>query len=574
MADADAIIRAFQGSGDSPAAPLVGGGRTADDIIKQFETAEPPPPPPAAPVSPGIEAGAFDPTTGLPMQQEATVGTGLIKRYLDWRQQNADQLDADLASGNGAAHILMGPAAAGESGLIASLRPKGPLADAYANRLLQKATGATETPTGAAIPAAANDAAPAPGGNPLAPQAAEANPLAPAPEAPAVATPTEGPKAKLLPIRSPAAAEAEADRTIRHFAGNGNTTIDTSSAIPGSKPTLSQSIVGGNPGIAALERSVRDAFPNDFVAREAANQAARADHLVSVTGTPADLAAAEAERDAMTAKARTTAFANPQPTDPTPAIQQIDQILKSGQGQRTTVANALNDIRSKLVDAKGNLQTDPEQLYGIRQHINDIISPKAAGTASDARAAARELITVKSALDPVIEKGAPGFTDYIKQYEELSRPINGMQALQNMQLTDAQGNIQLGRLNTNINALERQQKMPGARLADSVTDEQLDALKTLRDDFRRDSKSQLGKSLGSNTVQNLGTNQALNVIGHPLVGAAGLTTAPANPVLAGAALAARYGLQKMGDRGQAMVLEALRRKLLNPDQAATSFPQP
>lgn len=572
MADADAIIRAFQGS-DSPAAPLVGSGRSADDIIKQFESAEPPPAP-VAPASPGIDANTYDPTTGLPMQQEVGVGTRAIQGYLDWRQKNAEQLDADLASGNGAAHILMGPAGAGESSLMASLRPKGPLADAYANRLLQKATGATEPPAGAAVPAAANDAAPVPGGNPLAPQAAEANPLAPAPEAPAVATPTEGPKAKLLPIRSPAAAEAEADRTIRHFAGNGNTTIDMSSAIPGSKPTLSQSIVGGNPGIAALERSVRDAFPNDFVARETANQAARADHLVSVTGTPADLAAAEAERDAMTAKARTTAFADPQPTDPTPAIQQIDQILKSGQGQRTTVANALNDIRSKLVDAKGNLQTDPEQLYGIRQHINDIISPKAAGTASDARAAARELITVKGALDPVIEKGAPGFTDYIKQYEELSKPINGMQALQNMQLTDAQGNIQLGRLNTNINALERQQKQPGARLADSVTDEQLDALKTLRDDFRRDSKSQLGKSLGSNTVQNLGTNQALNVIGHPLVGAAGLSTATANPIVGAAAMAARYGLQKMGDKGQSMVLEALRRKLLDPAQAATAFPPP
>lgn len=570
MADADAIIRAFQGSGDSPAAPLVGGGRTADDIIKQFETAEPPPPPPAAPVSPGIEAGAFDPTTGLPMQQEATVGTGLIKRYLDWRQQNADQLDADLANGNGAAHILMGPAAAGESGLIASLRPKGPLADAYANRLLQKATGATEPPAGAAVPAAANDAAPIPGGNPLAPQAAEANPLAPEP----VATPTEAPKARLLPVRTAAQADAEADRILRHFAGNGSTKINTESAIPGSQPTLSQAIEGGNPGIAALERSVRDAAPNDFVARETANQSARADHLVSVTGTPADRAAAEAERDAMTAKAKATAFANPQPTDPTPVVQQIDQILASGQGQRTAVAAALKDVRSKLINDKGVMQTDPEQLYGIRQHINDIISPKAAGTASDARQAARELMTVKASLDPVIEQGAPGFTSYIKQYEELSKPINGMQYLQNLQLTDAGGKIQLGRLNTAINGLERQQKLPGARPADSVTDDQLDQLRALRDDFRRDGKQQQGKSLGSNTAQNLGTNGVMSTLGHPLVSTLGFGSMPVTPYVSIPAMAARFGLQKMGDKGQAMVLEALRRKLLNPDQAATSFPQP
>lgn len=571
MADADAIIRAFQNS-DSPAAPLVGSGRTADDIIKQFESAEPPPAP-AAPASPGIDANAYDPTTGLPMQQEATAGTGLIQKFLDWRQQNAQQLDADLASGNGAAHILMGPAGAGESSLMASLRPKGALADAYANRLLQKATASTEPPAGAPVPAAANDAAPVAGGNPLAPQAATANPLAPPPEAPAVATPTEGPKARLLPVRTPAQADAEADRILRHFAGNGSTKLNTESAIPGSQPTLSQAIEGGNPGIAALERSMRDASPNDFVARETANQSARADHLVSVTGTPADLAAAEAERDAMTAKAKATAFANPQPTDPTPVVQTIDGILASGQGQRTAVAAALKDVRAKLIDDKGVLQTNPEQLYGIRQHINDIISPKAAGTASDARQAARELMTVKASLDPVIEQGAPGFTSYIKQYEELSKPINGMQYLQNLQLTDASGKIQLGRLNTAINGLERQQKLPGARPADSVTDDQLDQLRALRDDFRRDGKQQQGKSLGSNTAQNLGTNGVMSTLGHPLVSTLGFGSMPMTPYVSIPAMAARFGLQKMGDKGQSMVLEALRRKLLNPDQAATSFPQ-
>src|SRR5262249_55095336 len=156
------------------------------------------------------------------------------------------------------------------------------------------------------------------------------------------------PPAKFLPVRTAAQADAEADRILRHFAGNGNKTIDMTTQIPGTQPTLSQAIVGGNPGIAALERSMRDAAPNDFVARETANQSARADHLVLVTGTPADLAAAEAERDAVTAKAKAQAFSSPQPTDPTPVIQQIDAILKSGQGQRTAVAAALNDVRSKL----------------------------------------------------------------------------------------------------------------------------------------------------------------------------------------------------------------------------------
>jgi hypothetical protein len=558
--DGASIRKAYDDAQDDAPASQAG-----SDIRAAFNAAEPPEPEAQAPAIDSV-----DTNIGLPLDQQTAMAGTAVNRLLDWRQANLDRVATAVASGDSAAgNIFMGPA---------NLGVGGGMSEAYLARLTGKAL---EQPANRLAAVPANDVAPvssaspapapvAPGGNPLAPQPEAVNPLVPPPES--VATPTTAPKAKLLPIRTPAQADAEADRIIRHFAGNGNTTIDTASAIPGSKPTLSQAIVGGNPGIASLETTARDMSPNDFVARETANQQARADHLVSVIGTPADLAAAEAERDALTAKAKATAFSNPQPTDPTPAIQQIDAILKSGQGQRTTVANALKDIRSKLVDAKGNLQTDPEQLYGIRQHINDIISPKAAGTASDARAAARELMTVKDALDPVIEQGAPGFTHYIQQYESLSRPINGMQALQNMQLTDAQGNIQLGRLNTNINALERQQKLPGARLADSVTDEQLAQLKALRDDFRRDSKQQLGKSLGSPTFQKLGTNRVMETLGHPLVGGVGLTFgATTNPIIAGAGLAARYGLQKMDAKGQAMVLDALRRKLLNPDLAATSF---
>src|SRR5581483_3242965 len=312
---------------------------------------------------------------GLPLDQQTAMAETGLNAYFAWRKRNMDQLQRDIDNPDpysfaAASHILMGPANIGVGG---------GLSEAYLARLGAKAlerpanrlTAAAANGTGPAAPAPPAPAPVAPGGNALAPQPEPVNPLAP----PTVETPTEPPSAKLLPARTPEQVDAEANRILRHFAGNGNTTIDTTTAIPGTRPTLSQAIVGGNPGIAALERSMRDASPNDFVALENANQAARADHLVSITGTPADLAAAEAERDAVTAKAKAQAFANPQPTDPTPVIQTIDGILKSGQGQRTAVAAALKDVRAKLIDAKGVLQTDPEQLYGIRQHINDIISP-------------------------------------------------------------------------------------------------------------------------------------------------------------------------------------------------------
>lgn len=614
--DGASIRKAYDGSDDDGKVTPTAGA----DIRAAFDSAEPEPPPSPPPTykaplllrlaakfgdampgtqeearadlapAPNTTYGTYAPlardnTTGaIRLAMPSSVrdfGNGLLDAITPPPMGQTISPEGTLALGGITAGPLGGSLAQGTGALIAR---------AYENRLLAKATESTGAAPSALLPPPANDTAalppamPGPAAepvlvNPLAPQAApQVNQLTapatvstPAPIAPSVATPTKAPTAKFLPIRTADQADAEADRIIKHFAGTGNTAIDTSSAIPGSKPTLSQAIVGGNPGIAGLERAMRDAGPNDFVAQETANQQARADHLVSITGTPADLAAAEAERDAATAKAKTAAFANPQPTDPTPVVNQIDAILKSGQGQRSTVASALKDIRSKLIDANGVMQTDPEQLYGIRQHINDIISPKAAGTAADARAAARELMTVKASLDPVIEQGAPGFTNYIKQYEELSKPINGMQYMQNMQLTDAQGKIQLGRLNSAVNGLERQQAAPGARLADGVTDDQLGQLKALRDDFRRDAKQNQGTSFQSATVQKLGTNRVMETLGHPVVAATGALGAVTNPFVAIPAMAARYGLQKAGDRGQAMVLDALRRKLLNPEQATSAF---
>jgi hypothetical protein len=237
------------------------------------------------------------------------------------------------------------------------------------------------------------------------------------------------------------------------------------------------------------------------------------------------------------------------------------------------VNSALSQIRDKLVDPKtGALQTDPEQLYGIRQAINDMISPKAAGTASDGRQAARELMSVKDTLDPVIEEGAPGFQNYINNYSSQTAPINGMQYLQNMNLMDANGKVQLGRLNASIAALQKQQSLPGARLADGVTDQQLSSLLKLRDDFRNDSKQTLGTPIGSPTVAKLGTNAILSNMGNPLVHGllGGMTYA--NPLVGVPGMVLRYGLQKAGDRGAAMVQQSLRNKLLNPEQAATAFP--
>lgn len=456
--------------------------------------------------------------------------------------------------------------------------PTGP-APASVNRLTAEAP---------AVAPPANRLMPEPAPVPSAPATPPRSPATPAERAAAIesgasapspaetaAIPDKLPSNPLFPIVTKRGAEKRANKIIEHFAGEGPRDVNLAELVPGSAPTLAQAT--GNAGIATLERGFRDANPNAFVQRAAANGDARAQTLLGITGTEADIAAAEAVRNAATARLRDAAFAEPKPVMPTPVVAKIDEILAGPEGQRDVVRNALQSIRSKIVvkDAENpgalQMQTDPVQLYGVRKAINDSISPKAAGTAGDARQAARELIEVQRVLDSVIESGAPGFGQYIRAYAEASKPIDAMKFLQGLNLTDARGNITLAKVDNAIKAVDRQTKLPGIRAGDAVAEEQMAALRLLRDDMRREANSSLGKSLGSNTVQNLTTNWLLARLGgapsHVGVGAALL----AEPVTGTALAALNFGGNKLAARGERLVQNALQERLLNPARGAEAL---
>jgi hypothetical protein len=235
-------------------------------------------------------------------------------------------------------------------------------------------------------------------------------------------------------------------------------------------------------------------------------------------------------------------------------------------------------LRGKLIDKDGNVQTDPAQLRGVDLAIKDMISPMAAGTKQDGRAAAHELMAVRDVLRDNIEQGAPGYKDFLAQQASERSAIDGQRFLQARNITDRQGNVNLGTLDATIKAAERQQAMPGARLADGVTDEQLNRLRQLRADYQNDAKQRLGTSIGSPTVQKLGVSGSMGGLGHPLLtGAAGSGVAylaGINPLLGAAVGGASYMLKQQSLKGQRMVMDALRDKLLNPERARSAFTRP
>lgn len=361
--------------------------------------------------------------------------------------------------------------------------------------------------------------------NPAGEAAAASGPYAASNAANIAKIPDRPPPLRVPPLTK-AGQEARADEIMRWFYANGNQNPDMRQLIPGSRGSLAQ--ITGNEGGATLERAARNSFPeyaNLFRQLDEAQAAARRDFTTKLTGTPEDLDRLEQARDTATAAAKNLAFksGNTTPTDAQPVVDAFNKVLTSPEGKIPAVRQPLLALRDELYvrdPATGKpsdqLETDPEMLYGVRKAINYAISPRARGTAVDAREAASQLKPVLDALDQTIEKGAPSYQAYMSQYKAQSGPIDAMRWLQNRNFTDANGNPTLAKVDGAIKALERERAMPGAQRADRLTDDQVNSLYTLRDDLRRQANLWKGKPPGTNTVQNLAGSQVVNALTSPV----------------------------------------------------------
>lgn len=293
-----------------------------------------------------------------------------------------------------------------------------------------------------------------------------------------------------------------AQNILQRSAGNGPLAADLATYVPGSTPTLAQAT--GNPTLAAIERQSINRAPNEFGSIKEANNQARAQFLDGIRGNAQTLEAAIAARETQALPLLEASMANAKPANVDPVVKVIDDILESPQGQRDAVVNSLSRVRDKLGGGT-KPEIDPQQLYGIRKSINDQLEVVAGRDNSASQLAAKELIQVRDALDQQLTKAAPGFDEYLKTYSELSKPISAQRYLQGLDLTDTTGaSIQLGKVKSQINRIEKLRKEAGSNDAKAITAEQLEGLRNLQRDLVRESNSSLkGKSAGSNTAQNL-----------------------------------------------------------------------
>lgn len=382
--------------------------------------------------------------------------------------------------------------------------------------------------------------------------------------------------------------------------------------VPGSARTTGEA--SQDIGLLALEKGVRGRNTAAFGERLSEQNAARQAELGNLAGTPQDLAAAGRARDAATGPMREAAFASGG-ASPTKSVHDtINSILASPAGKRETVSKSMQWARDLIGD-----ETNPAALYEIRKDLQlaqrGKLQPSSqnAPNASTLAQARGQLGDVVNALDDAIEASAPGFKAYLERYKELSKPIDQMKIIQEIQrrsqLTSADvttGQNFLGNAGFN-RALDVAIQKNGAKL----TAEQTQRLEAIRTDLRYGQaiNSPLVKAPGSDTFQNLsiaqvigagpeGAHPALRVLSKPLTWLyklAGsdervneiLATAMLDPKVASQMLkratpttmaqfakvlkqsSAAGGLGAAGSAAQVLQQEPSRRDTQQPDPAAT-----
>lgn len=283
---------------------------------------------------------------------------------------------------------------------------------------------------------------------------------------------------------------------------------DRASYVPGVTPNAAEQeqTVNAARELKSMGITAPDASQQMKLAAQANNDA-RTSYFQDTARSPVDVQRAEQARAEQADADLKATWANKTDADASSVQDAANQILAGPDGKRKAVQSVVSSVVDQLHDAAGNLETDPEILYGVRKHIDDLLSPQGQRETPMAARATASLQTLKDTLDGVIEQAAPGFKQYLKNFSDASKPIDEMQVLQ-----DAEPNLFKGpnatlrysdfqRFMKNVVDMRNAQ---GVNPYKSISDDTMQRLWNLRDDLRRSASAQeLARAPGSDTASNI-----------------------------------------------------------------------
>lgn len=333
--------------------------------------------------------------------------------------------------------------------------------------------------------------------------------------------------------------------------------------VPGSVP--STAAAAGDVGLAGLQRTVVNRNPvlaAELAERATAQNEARTRAIEAIAGNQGKIAAAEQARDVATGAMREAALDRAGNVQAQSLLGGIDNLLADPNNAGLLVQRALRQFRGQIADTAKDGSINARALYAIRKDINDVLGGKLQGESGNLKRASSQLIGVKNMIDDAIEAAsnrvapssergmagagersmitrqagaasadnmtgaqpAASWREYLRQYSEQSVPIDRMKALE-----DVMKRIQTGAMDTRGNLVMSSAKLnnilknEGDELARTLTPDQLQTLRNVQADLNASTLANTaGKAVGSNTVQNLGSDRFLSEIAGKRLAGSGL----------------------------------------------------
>lgn len=296
---------------------------------------------------------------------------------------------------------------------------------------------------------------------------------------------------------------------------------DTTEYVPGVKPTLAE--IKQNAAVSREAKTLRIENPEAISARELANAEHYADFYADMAGTPTIVNRAKEVRGEQAEIDLKAAWKDKMKADIQPVLDVAKAIEASPDGRRPLVRSEISKVTKELYDDAGKAITDPEQLYGVRKHLNDLLSKEAQRENPASVRAEATLLALKQSLDDVIEAAAPGFKKYLTNFEAESRPIDAMTTLQEAMPALFQGAnraVAFHRFDRFMRDLASDRAAKGVNPAKSIDDATWEKLVAMHKSLQRTAGAELqARAPGSDTattvydMSKLGIRAAAHAVG-------------------------------------------------------------
>lgn len=277
---------------------------------------------------------------------------------------------------------------------------------------------------------------------------------------------------------------------------------DNAVHVEGSYPTLAQR--SGDPAVSQREVMLRQRNPNAFEGEGGIlteQNTARVRHYENVTPSDTQIQDFRTDRSRLAETDKAQIMQHAKPADLVPAAAHLDDLLADPRiAENPSVVAVLKPLRESLNGPDGALKSDPMAVWGMHDHVKNLIE-KSKDQTSTERFAQAQLVDYKGVVDGVMNAATDNhFQTFLDHYAELSQKINAGELLnkfRQLRLTNQKGEIQANAFHKFVADLAYSRGKRGLDPAMDIPDETMRGLIAIDTDLKRAGQIDLGKARGS-----------------------------------------------------------------------------